>query len=97
MCRAVAPTRRSHNSGRKFRIQANHSGRNCASNSIEIILDSVDIKEGTRYDFRYVRVLAKITLLCLLSLNVTGHPLHLLRMMTISVMSLSPGSNHTRM
>ncbi len=40
-----------HNAGRKFRIQANHSGRNCASNSIEIILDSVDIQEGARYNF----------------------------------------------
>lgn len=40
-----------HNAGRRFRIQANHSGRNCAANSIEIILDSVDIKEGSRYNF----------------------------------------------
>lgn len=43
--------REKFSSGSTFRIQANHSARNCASNSIEIILDSVDIKEGTRYAF----------------------------------------------
>jgi hypothetical protein len=38
-------------SGSIFRIQANHSAPECISNSIEIILDSVDIKEGSRFVF----------------------------------------------
>lgn len=38
-----------YNTASVFRINSNHSAPNCVGGTIEIILDSVNIKEGNRY------------------------------------------------